>query len=412
MLPLDLPLLVRDIDPERAAMRHQARLAEGGVTISLPRKTAALNGMAMVGLVIDRQESVVEAVCGTYPAAIYSDKLPALRRQYPALSMLFDTTPAPISEVRGVYQDAIDTLAADHPHRLPLGNLYRAWALRQWVQQGRPVRLTAAVFGLTEEPRSFSPVVTRLGDTRWQLGRAGDVAPVSPQVFEGDTRQAWTAILATYADWQEKDRKWQLAPFEAQASRLAHFGLFAWITQLRRRGELHLGTLKVQNVSHGNLLRFSFPDRTLLVRGYVERGVRLAIAMAGQYPPLPPVAEVETALAGGPLAVVSSPAPQLGKPLDAQITGAYQGQDITVAWLEHPVIRAVVSGQDSRVRAALLENKKQGLLGAAPFSFKTRKPDRANLWATTPCVTTNNDDIRRMLSAWLIRLWRQKNKST
>lgn len=402
---MQTPLLIRESSPAALAERHQARLRGEGITVSIPRKWTALNGMAMVGLVIEQQEALLAALVGSYPQTLYGDDLPRLREAYPSLMPVIENdSTAGKRDMATAFSQIIRVLPSNSPDVIALSNLYRAWLVwRGVVIEGQPLDLTLPFAeDFDGDILSFTPIVQRCADG-WVLGRTGDIAPVSPRTFPGEA-DVWSEILATLADWREKDEAWWAGQYEDGTAKADHYALRAWAAMLRREGEMLFGKMRVENISHGEVYRFYLPDgKRILVRSYPDKVIRLG-ATVGDWPDVPSPSVVIDSLVGSLEPV--TPDAKLALPVTGQAVEAYRSGGETVTWLKGVQGLAVVAGEKP-LRAVLVGDGAGKKLGVFPFSFKTRRPDMKDGWGTTP-VEKSNSDARQMLSAWMIWLWRGK----
>lgn len=396
---MQTPLLVRESDPVILARRHQARLKAKGITASIPHKWTALNGMAMVGLVIEQQEALLAALLGNYPETVYGDEIDRLKGLYPALRPMFEGDQAISKEdMAAAFKASLNS-----PDIAALSNLHRAWLVwRGVVVEGQPLDLTLPFAeDFDGDILSFTPVVQRCAGG-WQLGRRGDIAPVSPKVFAGG--DVWPEILATFADWREKDEVWWAGQYEKGMSNADHYAIRAWTAMLRHENGLLFGNMRVENISHGEVYRFHLPDgNRVLIRSYPDKVIRLG-ATVGDWPDIPPSSVVIDSLAGSLESV--TPDAKLALPVTGQAVEAYRSGGETVTWLKGAQGLAVVAGEKP-LRAVLVGDGAGKKLGVFPFSFKTRRPDMKDGWGTTP-VGALDSDTRQMLSAWMVWLWRNR----
>ncbi len=438
-VPVMPPFLVRDVDARRVAERHRERMARQGVTLRVPRGRRPLGGMAAVGLIFDQQEALLDALAGDYTARHWADVVPDLRRAYPALGAAFDAFAGDervsAADVRRMVPAALrdaDPLR-DGPARA-LEFLYRGWQVRQQVVvEGRPMSLVPVVSGDTQgDTPSFTPVVKRMGAAWWRMGWPGDPAPYSPREFAGDdVRVVLPQVWAVYSEWYQGDQERWYRQVQGRAGGVPdHIYHRVWAARLHDGEPLGFGVpaeVTLHNVSHARLFRVVAGERQVILKTSAQVAVRLAIAAGGQgflYPPAPDVAEVEAAYLGliarrGEQATMVEAEADTGKlaPLTGvepdgacvvRVSGPGGKASITVAWLSgHPAALAIVSGDAFPARAALVRDRSGQKLGLIPFSFKTRKLDKGDVWAGTPVngLSPGTPGGRRALSAWAAWVW-------
>lgn len=436
--------LVRGVDSLDVLRRLQQRMAQEDIEIPIPHTTNAQNKLARVGLALDQQDALVDALAGDYARKVWGDKLEVLRTVYPAnlVDALCGKLEMDAQEVHTGAQAALDDAmppgegGPTDEDRLAFEFLYRAWQIRQRVViEGRPMSLIPVIGGETQgDTPFFTPILQRQNGSGWRLGLPGDEMPISPlMIEETDVRVAVRQAQTIYSEWYHKAQERLLGLVQKQAgdADLSYAGVMVpvWGYLLRTRS-LSFGNGKVvlENINHNRLFRFRYRRddsevyRHLIFEMTSGNAVTLAIKTAGEILPseFPTVAEVEEAwldmMGGrGEKAQISEVGFEAAhaKPLDADGLVSYQvevgGEQIVVGWIQHPNAIAVVSGVTLKTRGIVMA--KWGQLGVFPVTPRTKKPDLKDMWqgSKTPGLDPRNDPAaQRALSAWLAWLWQQK----
>lgn len=430
--------LVRGVDSTDIVRRLQQRMAQEDIEIPMPHTVNALNKLARVGLALDQQDALVDALAGEYAQKVWGDKLEALRTVYPAnlVDALCGKLELEAQEVHTGAQAALDDVMPTDEDRLAFEFLYRAWQIRQRVViEGRPMSLIPVIGGDTQgDTPFFTPVLQRQNGSGWRLGQTGDDMPVSPlMIEETDVRVAVRKTQTIYSEWYHKAQERLLGQVQKQAgdADLSYAGVMVpvWGYLLRTRS-LSFGDGKVvlENINHNRLFRFRYRRedsevyRHLIFEMTPGNAITLAIKTAGAVLPdeFPTTAEVEEAwldmMGGrGGKAQINEVGFEVAhaKPLDAEGLVSYLievgGEQIVVAWVQHPNAIAVASGATFKTRGVVMA--KWGRLGVFPVTPKTKKPDLKDMWqgSKTPGLDPRNDPAaQRALSAWLAWLWQQK----
>lgn len=422
----DLPRI--EAEAARVVERHIERMArDHGVTdLTRPKKLSPLIADSTVGLVFDQAAAQHAALAGRYPQSYFGDQLPALRADYPELMRIFEQQrDVALAEARAMLRHLLLDAPPDHPLRL----LFAAWQFHQEVVvRRRPMSMIPLVSGEAQgDTPSFTPVLQRTGDDEWQLGLAGDAAPVSPKRFRGDIDALLPEIYAAYSDWYKRDQaRLERQVGEAAAHIPDHFYIPVYARRLQTERLVRFGEgVSLANLSHNKLFRLTRPAHEQLFYTAADRAVKLALAAAqGQHPPAPDAAEIEAAYLhllarrgeSAELRQVTPEAkmaaPLAGLPAAAWTVVVNGEPKVTVAWLaNHPKAAAVVSGAEYPARAVILSGHQPLRLGLAPFSFKTKKPDTADIWSSTTLdegAPLADEPMQRALSAWAAWVWQHK----
>ncbi len=396
--------------------RHIKRMAAQDVIIKKAKKLSALIADSVVGLVFDQADAVQAALTGQYANKYFSDELPALRQQYPIVDTLTNGL-GDTDEVR------IDVFPPDHPLTL----LYAAWKFRrQVVVEGIPMSMVPVVGGESQgDTPSFTPALQRIDDDTWRLGQPGDTAPVAPKEFKGDIVEVLPKAATIYSDWYQREQAWLQKNLNEQAQKIPdHLYIPAWAQQLQQEHTLYFGEeVSLTNVSHGRLYRLYRNDTSQLFRTTAIQAIKLGlVAAAGQTPTAPSPTAIEEACLnmitrrGETVSLEIVPAEKgdtapLGESTVSEVLAVrINGQTkIRIAWLkDHPKALGVVSGAEYPARAVLL--LRDGRLGAAPFSFKTRQPDLKDIWNSSPIfgIDIAEPSSRRAVSTWAAWIWQGK----
>lgn len=399
--------------------RHIERMKEHDVTLKKPVQLSPLIADSTVGLVFDQAAAQRAALAGRYAQSYFGDLLATLRADHPHLMEIFE-------ERREATPETVLNLPVDAPPNHPLRLLRAAWQFRRAVViEARPMSMIPIISGQAQgDTPSFTPVLQRVGDELWQLGLEGDAAPVSPRRFEGDIGTVLPDIYAAYGQWYKRDQEWLERQLEEEAGQIPDHLFIPVLARRLQTGELWFGErVKLVNLSHNRLFRLSVPEYSQLFHTAADKAVRRALAAAGnQYPTPPDPVEVETAYLSllarrGEEAILRrvEPEKRMTMPVSANAGEAWrvyvnQEARVTVAWLAGSKARAVVSGAQYPARAVLLNGQNPARLGLAPFSYRTKKPDLADIWSGSLLSGFSLDDEawRRAISAWAAWVWLNK----
>ena len=446
-IPVQPPFLVRDTAPARVVERHRERMSPHGIQITPPRRSqVALNGKAALGLAFDQQEAIVDALTGIYAAKHWRDMWVALYRRW-GLGDILDTIladgEASPNRVRRVLAPILLELnpTLDEEARALLF-VFRAWQLRQQVVVERRAMSLIPVIAGDEmgHPISFTPVLKRTDRAEWRIGWPGDPHKESPHVIQtDDVSVALGEAFPLFNRWYFEDQK-AFAEVTGRRARTRvpdHIYLVPWGYRLREEHNLPLvgdgdrSGATLEELSHGNMFRLRLPDgRQFILRGdavgVVRQGMVAGNGRGVISPPIPTADEINraylSAITGRGESSDIREVPEAGdlRPFTdmtsatayvVSIEGKGTRREIIVSWVaDHPRALAVVSGATCPARAVVLLSNDGDRLGVAPISYKTRQPDLANMWATTPVANldVSRPTDRMAVSSWAAWAWHYK----